>query len=215
MSLSIDDINRLETENKHFKKMWKDTQKQLDLAGNLVVEMTEKKDILKHENEYLKQLLGEKRKPKKIAILGKLETKYDAPFDDKSWEIWSMNKHKDEELIPRVDKWFDIHINPDKKDADVLREDFPFDECKQLAGGNYFVTITSYLIAYAILKGATHIALYGMRFTIDHERRQRELENVRQWIFFALGRGIEVSIPSDKEYLLPEHIIKEGEDYDQ
>ena len=39
----------------------------------------------------------------------------------------------------------------------------------------------------AILQGATDIALYGMRFTIDHERRRRELENVRQWIFFALG----------------------------
>lgn len=156
-----------------------------------------------------------KNKIKKIAILGKLETKYDAPFDDTSWEIWSMNKHKDEELIPRVDKWFDIHINPAKKNADILRKDFPFDECKKLAGGNYFVTVTSYLIAYAILSGATHIALYGMRFTQDHERRKRELENVRQWIFFALGRGLKVDIPSDKEYLLPEHIIRDGEDYDQ
>ena len=152
---------------------------------------------------------------KKVAILGKLETKYNAPFDDSSWEIWSMNKHKDEEFIPRVDKWFDIHINPDKKDADILREDFPFEECHKLAGGRYFNTITSYLIAYAILNNYTDIALYGMRFIIDHERRQRELENVRQWIFFAKGRGINVTIPCDKEYLLPEQIVPEGGDYDQ
>ena len=152
---------------------------------------------------------------RKIAILGKLETKYHAPFDDETWEIWSMNKHIDEELIPRVDKWFDIHINPDKKDADVLREDFPFEECHKLAGGCYFNTIASYLIAYAILEGATDIALYGMRFTPDHERRARELQNVRQWIFFALGRGINVTIPYDKEYLLPEQIVPEGCDYDQ
>ena len=152
---------------------------------------------------------------RKIAILGKLETKYQAPFDDESWEIWSMNKHKDEELIPRVDKWFDIHIKPDKEDADILRDDFPFEECHALVGGNYFNNITSYLIAYAILQGATEIALYGMRFTIDHERRRDERENVRQWIFFALGRGIKVSIPCDKEYLLPEHILREGMDYDQ
>ena len=152
---------------------------------------------------------------KKIAILGKLETKYHAPFDDPEWEIWSMNKHDDEELIPRVDKWFDIHIHPVKKDADVLRKDFPFEECHKLAGGNYFTTISSYLIAYAILQGATDIALYGMRFTIDHERRQRELDNVRQWIFFALGRGIKVTIPYDKEFILPEHIVKDGQDYDQ
>ena len=152
---------------------------------------------------------------KKIVILGKLETKYNAPFDDPEWEIWSMNKHIDEDLIPRVDKWFDIHINPIKKNADILRKDFPFEECNKLANGCYFNNITSYMIAYAILQGATDIALYGMRFTIDHERRQRELENVRQWIFFAMGRGINVTIPCDKEYLLPEHIIKDGMDYDQ
>lgn len=152
---------------------------------------------------------------RKIAILGKLETKYKAPFDDISWEIWSMNKHVDEEFIPRVDKWFDIHINPIKEDADVLRKDFPFEECHKLAGGNYFNNITSYLIAYAIICGATEIALYGMRFTIDHSHRQEELYNVRQWIFFALGRGIDVQIPYDKEYIFPEFVLKEGEDYDQ
>ena len=152
---------------------------------------------------------------RKIAILGKLETKYRAPFDDITWEIWSMNKHVDEEFIPRVDKWFDIHINPAKTDADVLRNNFPFEECHKLAGGNYFNNITSYLIAYAILLGASEIALYGMRFTIDHERRRAELENVRQWIFFAIGKGIKVSIPYDRDYILPEFVLREGEDYDQ
>ena len=152
---------------------------------------------------------------KKIAILGKLETKYEAPFDDPSWEIWSMNKHADEQFIPRVDKWFDIHINPDKPDADILRDDFPFEECHKLAGGRYFNNITSYLIAYAILLGVTDLALYGMRFTIDHERRQRERENVRQWIFFAKGRGVNVTIPCDSQYLLPEQVVEEGQDYDQ
>lgn len=34
-------------------------------------------------------------------------------------------------------------------------------------------------------------------------------------IFFATGYGVKVTIPSDKEYILPEHIVSEGEDYDQ
>lgn len=152
---------------------------------------------------------------KHIVILGKLETKYDAPFDDTSCEIWTMNQHKDGELIPRVDKWFDLHINPINKTADVLRDDFPFDDCHKLVGGKYFCSTSSYLIAYAILQGATDISLYGMRFTPDHERRARELHNVRELIFFAKGKGINVEIPSDKDYLLPQHITKEGEDYDQ
>lgn len=151
----------------------------------------------------------------KVAILGKLETKYDAPFKNPEWEIWSMNKHDDEMLIPRVDKWFDLHNKPSKENADVLKDNFPFDDCHKLVGGRYFYTVSAYLIAYAILCGAKEIALYGMRFTIDHDRRQRELENVRQMIFFATGYGVKVTIPSDKDYILPEHIIGEGEDYDQ
>ena len=51
----------------------------------------------------------------KVAILGKLETKHDAPFENPEWEIWSMNKHDDEMLIPRVDKWFDLHNKPSKE----------------------------------------------------------------------------------------------------
>ena len=152
---------------------------------------------------------------KKVAILGKLKTKYKAPFEDLSWEIWSMNKHKDQELIPRVDVWFDIHQNPDNPNADVLKDNFPFEECHKLMGGNYFNNITSYLIAYAIVLGVSEIALYGMRFIEDHSHRSSELDNVRQWIFFAKGRGIEVKIPYDKEFLLPEYIVNEGADYDQ
>ena len=84
---------------------------------------------------------------RKIVILGKLKTKFDAPFDDKSWEIWCLNKHQDEKLIKRVDKWFDLHIKPEKLDADVLRKDFPFEECEKLVGGKYFNNTPAYLIA--------------------------------------------------------------------
>ena len=52
--LSVDSINRLEEENEHYKKMWKDTQKQLDIAGKVIVEMTEKKESLK-ENLKIKE----------------------------------------------------------------------------------------------------------------------------------------------------------------
>lgn len=156
---------------------------------------------------------------KKICILGKLETKFQAPFDDPKWEIWTMNKHSDGALLPRVDKWFDIHTHTDTStynhNADIKYEDFPFKECHKLVGGKYFNNTVSYLIAYAILQGATHIALYGMRFTADHERRRKELYNTRQMIFFAKGKGIEVTMPADKLFLLPECWVEEGRDFDQ
>ena len=31
---------------------------------------------------------------KKVAILGKLETKFKAPFDDPDFDIWGFNYHK-------------------------------------------------------------------------------------------------------------------------
>jgi hypothetical protein len=40
----------------------------------------------------------------KVAILGKLPTKFNAPFDNKKWDIWTLNKHIDCEKLPRVAK---------------------------------------------------------------------------------------------------------------
>lgn len=159
-------------------------------------------------------------KDKKICILGKLQSKYMAPFDDQSWTIWSMNKHIDEALIPRVDVWFDLHENTESKfynhNADIKSKDFPFEECHQLVGGRYFNNTVSYLIAYAIILGATDISLYGMRFIADHEHRRDELFNVRNMIFFAKGRGVNVHIyKEDKLFLLPENLRQEGKEFDQ
>ncbi len=130
----------------------------------------------------------------KFAILGKLDTKYYAPFDDSEWVILTMGRHLDHDLIPRIDKYFDIHLEHkvENFEADIKRDNFPFEECKELLNGNYFCTTSAYLIAYAILEGATEIALYGMKFEIDHERRLEEKRNVRELVFFARGRNIKV-----------------------
>ena len=136
-------------------------------------------------------------KNKKVAILGKLDTRYKAPFEDKSWDIWSVNKRPNEQPIPRCDLWFDLHFEPFSKDQDILRENFPFDEIDSMLGGHYFNNSVSYLIAYAILKGYKEIALYGMRFNAQAEIRIKQYENVRELIFFAKGKGIKVTAPYD------------------
>jgi hypothetical protein len=148
---------------------------------------------------------------KKIAILGKLNTKYYAPFGNPDWEIWTMGKHKDHDLIPRIDKCFDIHKNPTNKDA-IMRDEFPIDDCIRLVGGEYFNNTSSWLIAYAILEGATDIALYGMRFEQDHDLRQKQYNNVRELIFFAKGRGINVT--SYDEVMLKEYKYADNQDFD-
>ena len=154
---------------------------------------------------------------KEIVLLGKLESKYLFDrYDDPNVEVFSMNKHFDEQFLdPRI-KWFDLHINPDKEDADYTIDNFPFEECNKLMGRR-FCTTMAYLIAFAILQKAEKISIYGCRFTPDgNSRRERELHNVREWICYALGKGIIVEIcEEDKEYLFPEHIVQDNEDFDQ
>ena len=153
---------------------------------------------------------------KHIQILGKLESKFFADFDNNEIEIWSMNKHHDEDMIPRVDKWFDLHQEPARPNSDYLVDNFPFEECHELLGGPMFCTTAAYMIAFAILQGADIITLLGMRFQSDgNPRRQRELECVRHLIYFAKGRGIDVRIPEDYDYLIPDYTVPDGEDFDQ
>ena len=141
---------------------------------------------------------------KKVAILGKLPTKFDAPFEDMSWDIWTMNLHSDYEKIPRVSLLFDIHARDYNPKADITRKNYPFKNAEKLLGGNYFNNSVSYMIAYAILMGYKEIALFGMRFNSDTERRKVEYINVRELIFFAKGRGIKITAPSD-EIMLKEY----------
>lgn len=133
---------------------------------------------------------------KKVAILGKLETKFKAPFDDNTWDIWGFNWHK---IMPkRYTLWFDIHSHGANPIADITRDNFPFKECENLVGGQYFNNTVSYLVAYAILKGYKEIALYGVRFLRDSdEQRGGQYLNVRELLMFARGKGIKVTAPYD------------------
>lgn len=141
--------------------------------------------------------------PKKVAILGKLQTKFYAPFWDDEWDIWTLNYN--DGVLPRISLWFDIHTNPNPK-ADITKVNYPFEDAENLVGGQYFNNSISYMIAYAILKGYEEIALYGMRFVSDNQPRQEQYNNVRELIFFAKGKGIKVTSPYDdimlREYAL-------------
>lgn len=133
----------------------------------------------------------------KLAILGKLPTKFKAPFDNPDYDIWAFNIHDDERRIKRIDLWADIHSKGINPKATLTRENFPFNECEKLLEGNYFNNTASYLIAYAILRGYKKIELYGMRFNGADEKRKNEYANVRELIFFARGKGIDISAPYD------------------
>ena len=142
------------------------------------------------------QPLNIDKKPLKVAIIGKLPSKYQAPFADTTFQIWGCNVHHDMANIPRFDLWFDLHSNPSVYNIPnnklILHKNYPLNEVIDLVGGSYFNNSISYMIAYAILKGAEEISLYGVRLDNGEEIRTKQLQNVRELLFFAKGRGIKV-----------------------
>ena len=132
----------------------------------------------------------------KVAILGKLVSKFNAPFDDISWDIWTLNYHEVEP--PRVDLWFDLHSHGANPKAQITRANYPFKEAETLVSGNYYNNTFSYMIAYAILKDYKEIAIYGCRFIHDQEQRALQRQSCRELVMFARGRGIKVTAPADE-----------------
>lgn len=133
----------------------------------------------------------------KVAIIGKLPSKFKAPFGDTDWEIWGCNVHKDFEQIPRYDKWFDIHTKPANyplipKEKLYLRDEVFILKMNKLLEGDYITNSMVYLVLYAIYLGAKEIALYGCRLDSVEEDRTKQLQNLREILFYAKGKGIEV-----------------------
>ena len=153
-----------------------------------------------------------------IAILGKLQTKYDCPyFNNPDWKIWSMNRHKDHNVFKnKVDEFFDLHLNPENDEATHL-DSFPLEDLETFVGGQYFNNISAILIAYAVFIGAKKIYLGGMQFIEDSEgldKRLKQYYNAREMIWFAKGKGVEIEINPNDSILMLEYKRSSNQDYD-
>lgn len=129
----------------------------------------------------------------KIAIVGKLPSKQYAPYYNKEWQIWGCNKH----TVPRYDLWFDIHKQPQRypeipQDKLILRDDSFIEWCNKTLSGDYLNNSIAYMIMYAVKLGATEISLYGCGFYLDSEIRKKQLQNVRELLFYCKGKGIKI-----------------------
>jgi len=69
---------------------------------------------------------------------------------------------------------------------------YPLDEIVKHFNSNYFTNGISFIIAYAIWKGATVINLYGVNMTVEEEYIAQK-PNVEYWLGRAEGMGIEVN----------------------
>lgn len=165
--------------------------------------------------------------PLKVALIGTAPSSRDlAPYDDLSWKIWAcspgnMNSCK------RVDLWFELHSNLlwkeheaygrpyiewlNKQPFPIYMQNnnlvsramvFPWYEMVQEFGRDFFTSSFSWMMALAIVQGATEISLYG----IDMASRDEYIRQRPGFYYFrrrAEERGIKVTAPHESDIMQP------------
>jgi len=172
----------------------------------------------------------------KVSIVcGAPSSEFLAPFEDESWEIWVLGNRLDRFKGKRVTKVFEIHDDlsehpdPNKYVNWLVSKDlplvvgpkfpikskkidiFPYEEVLKLSD---FVTLSSspaYMIAYAILEGATEIGIYGVDMAVDDHEYFWQRPCMWGWVRFAEARGIKITIPQESALCKMDYI--EGKDW--
>jgi len=105
------------------------------------------------------------------------------------------------EVIQRINNMKVPLVAPFKYEEIPLSEAFPIEECVKEFGQPYFSNTISYMIAYALLKGAKEIELYGINQASSSEYFY-EKAGVEYWLGVAVGRGVKVAINGQKSEVL-------------
>ena len=158
---------------------------------------------------------------RKIAILGGAHTIRHAPFEDWSWELWSHASCRDR-CRRAPDVLFDLHPKelwgePKRKNWDpgylkwlksnhlpiYMQERYPevpasirypFETMITEFPRGYMTNQSAYMIALALMSGATHIAVYGCHYQAKSEYWAQR-GSMEYWLGVAEGRGVNVFIP--------------------
>jgi hypothetical protein len=176
----------------------------------------------------LKQEAGKK----KVAILGTApSSRMLAPFEDKSWQIWSCSPGN-MNVVPRWDRWFEIHCNlhwpenqsygrpylnwlkshrtPVYAQAIYACPDgelpnaiaYPKDEMVKEFGPYFFTSSFAWMIALAISEGFEEIALFG----VDMASRDEYILQRPGYYFFKTitdAKGIKMWAPYESDIMQP------------
>jgi hypothetical protein len=165
----------------------------------------------------------------KVLIIGKAPSSRDvAPFEDESFEVWTLSNLVPAEQVPRWDRHFELHpidwfrqrkagapgyLTWLKSVADkpiYLRAldpeiscgvQFPWRELVEHFGPYpYFNNTVSWMIAYAITQGAKTIGVFGvdMATTPEYKAQRPSCEWMIGW---AQALGIEVLIPPESDLM--------------
>lgn len=157
---------------------------------------------------------------KDIAIVGaRRSTKFDAPYDDPSWEVWACSVGNWKDPIPRWDVWFELHPNDDfslgyweflKQQPKVFVRglnlpgavEYPKAEMEAMWGPFFFVGTIAHMLALAVASEPKRIGLYGVHQSADEEYFFQR-PSCQYYIQMARSRGIDIFVPEESEVLLP------------
>lgn len=165
---------------------------------------------------------------KKIAIVGGSPSSENlAPFADESWQIWVHGNQYDRHQRRRVNRIFEIHDDlsehppqyaqwiVDKNVPTIVGRNFPiqaphitvfpFDDANQLMG-QHLTSTPAYMMALAILEGATDIAIYGVDMAVDSHEYFYQRPAMYAWIAYAKALGIVVTIPKESSLFVDNYI---------
>ena len=158
---------------------------------------------------------------KKVALVGHSpSTREEAPFDDPSYEIWTMNDAHAFLKGRRATRWFEIHIEavwrePTRRTAgfiDHLRTfsgpiymqqhydefptsvAYPYEHMFNKYGRGKFGSSFAYLIALALEEGFTEIQMYGCDLASETEYKKQR-ESTAYWIGRCEGAGVKFVLP--------------------
>ena len=163
----------------------------------------------------------------RIAIVGgSPSTEHDHPGDG---EVWVHGNQLDRHLDCHVTKIFEIHDDLSRHEPDypewltiqanhkkaklIVGENFP-----RVSGVEVFpyqaatailpllTSTPAYMMALAIIEGATRIEIYGVDMSIDDFEYFYQRPAMYAWIAYARAKGIEVYIPDKSSLFNDKHI---------
>lgn len=154
----------------------------------------------------------------RVAIVGYAASREQAPWDDHSWEIWTLNDAWS--WAKRATRWFEVHsrflyewvgrrpaghvrqlaqfpgpvymLIPDERIPNAVR--YPLEAVIATLGRPYLTSGIAYMVALAIHENAREIGIWGVEMATGSEYAHQRPGC--EWLLgFAAARGITVTLP--------------------